>query len=59
MEPKQGWGAKAWQVIESQRWDETARQWVITTLSAPAGMISQDLIEKMGLGTPGDAAYPM
>lgn len=59
MEPKQGWGAKAWQVIESQQWDETARQWVITTLSAPAGMISQDLIEKMGLGTPDEAAYPM
>lgn len=49
MEPKEGWTDSAWKVIESQRWDEIARQWVITTLSAPADIITGDLINKMGL----------
>lgn len=49
MEPKEGWADKAWQVIESQRWDEISRQWIIITLSAPAGIITKDIIDKLDI----------
>ena len=39
----------AWQTVSSQRWDELAQQWVITTLKAPAGIVTKDVIEKLGL----------
>lgn len=58
MQPKEGWAEGAWRVIESQRWDELSRQWVITALSAPAGIVTADLIDKMGLNTDGAAAMP-
>lgn len=35
--------------FSSQEWDELGQQWIITTLSAPAGVISNELIESMGL----------
>ena len=47
--PKEGWLDAAWQVIESQRWDELSKQWIITTLSAPADIITDDLLEKLHL----------
>ena len=40
-----------WQTVSSQKWDELGQQWIITTLSAPAGVISNDLIESLGLST--------
>lgn len=36
-------------MIESQKWDEISKQWVITTLSAPADMITGDIIDKLDL----------
>lgn len=47
--PKEGFLDTTWQVISNQRWDELTRSWVITTLQAPAGIITQDVIDKLGL----------
>lgn len=47
--PKKGWTDNVWKVIESQKWDEISKQWVITTLSAPADMITGDIIDKLDL----------
>ena len=41
----------SWQTISNQRWDEMTKSWVITTLKAPASIISRDLIDKLGLNT--------
>lgn len=41
----------SWKTISSQKWDELARAWVITTLKAPASMVTEDLINKLGLST--------
>lgn len=49
MQPKNGFFATAWQTVSKQKWDDISKQWVITTLSAPAGVISNELIDKMGL----------
>ena len=40
---------RSWQVVSNQRWDELTQSWVITTLKAPAGIITKDVIEKLGL----------
>lgn len=47
--PKEGWTERMWKVIESQKWDEISKQWVITTLSAPADIITGDIIDKLDL----------
>lgn len=49
MMPKEGWTDSVWKVIESQKWDEISKQWVITTLSAPAAIINKDIIDKLDL----------
>jgi len=41
----------SWQFITSQDWDEITHSWVITILQAPADIISDKLIEEMGLKT--------
>lgn len=48
MEKKSIW-ENGWQTISNQRWDELAQSWVITTLQAPAGIITKDVIDKLGL----------
>lgn len=40
---------QTWQMISSQKWDELAQSWVITTLKAPASKLSSDLINQLGL----------
>ena len=40
---------QSWQMVSSQKWDELAQSWVITTLKAPASQISTDVINKLGL----------
>ena len=40
---------QSWQMISSQKWDELAQSWVITTLKAPVSQISTDVIDKLGL----------
>ena len=49
LKPKQDFLAHSWQVISNQRWDEITKSWVITTLKAPAGIITKDAIDKLGL----------
>ena len=49
MEPKEGFFTGVWQTVSSQQWDEITQSWVITTLSAPAGLISNKLIEELKL----------
>lgn len=49
MIPSQGFFSTVWQTISTQSWDEITKSWVITTLKAPAGLISNELITKMGL----------
>ena len=40
---------RSWKMITSQRWDELGKQWIITTLKAPADMITGDLLEELNL----------
>lgn len=42
---------QTWQTVTKQQWNEVAKAWVITTLKAPAAIISRDLIDKLGLAT--------
>lgn len=49
LQSKENLLARSWQVISNQRWDELTQSWVITTLKAPAGIITKDVIEKLGL----------
>ena len=49
MESKENLLARSWQVVSNQRWDELTQSWVITTLKAPAGIITKDVIVKLGL----------
>jgi len=51
MRPKENLLARSWQVVSNQQWDELTKSWVITTLKAPAGIITKDAIEKLGLDT--------
>jgi hypothetical protein len=40
---------KSWKLISSQKWNEISKQWVITTLKAPADMVTGDLLDELGL----------
>lgn len=54
--PHEGFFAATWKVVSSQKWNEITQSWVITTLKAPAGVLSNDMIEGMRLKSP--AAQP-
>ena len=49
MTPHEGFFASTWKVVSSQKWNEITQSWVITTLKAPAGVLTKDIIEGMGL----------
>lgn len=49
LEPSEDIMTRSWQVVSSQQWNELTKQWVITTLKAPADIITQDVIDKLGL----------
>ena len=49
MQPKEKFFASSWQTISNQRWDELTKSWVITTLKAPASIITKDVIDNLGL----------
>lgn len=51
MQPKEGLFTTTWQTVSKQHWDELSKSWVITTLKAPAGIISKDVIDVLGLET--------
>lgn len=44
----------SWKFITSQQWDDIAKSWVITVLQAPADIISDEIIDNLGIRT--DAA---
>ena len=50
--PHEGFFAATWKVVSSQKWNEITQSWVITTLKAPAGVLSNDMIEGMRLKSP-------
>lgn len=50
MMPSDGLLSTVWQTISSQHWDEITRSWVITTISAPADLLTKEIIDKSGLG---------
>jgi hypothetical protein len=56
MQPRDGFWAKTWKTVTKQDWDDISKQWVITTLTAPAGVLSNELIDKMGLKSGGSAS---
>ena len=58
MQPKEGFFATTWQTVSKQHWDELTKSWVITTLKAPAGIITKDVIDIMGLDTTGSLSTP-
>lgn len=49
MVPSSGLISSVWQTVSSQHWDEITRSWVITTISAPAGVLSDELIKDLKL----------
>lgn len=49
MQPKEDFIDATWQMISNQRWDELSQSWIITTLQAPAKIITKDVIDKLGL----------
>ncbi|MCH5220402.1 MAG: hypothetical protein J1F20_07500 [Muribaculaceae bacterium] len=50
LKPSKGFFPTVWQTVSSQHWDEITKSWVITTLKAPAGIITKELINQIGLG---------
>jgi hypothetical protein len=54
MKPKTGILRNVWQTVSKQKWDELSQQWIITTLTAPANVVSKDIIDKLGLDTDDD-----
>lgn len=55
MMPSENVFTTVWQTISSQDWDEITKSWVITTLKAPAGVLTKDVIKELGLETPTQA----
>lgn len=49
MKPEKGFFQNIWQTVTSQKWDELSKAWVITTLKAPAGVLTTELLEHMGM----------
>ena len=40
---------RSWTTVTSQRWDEITKRWVITTLKAPADIITKDLLKELDI----------
>lgn len=49
LQGKNGLISRGWQIVSSQQWDEVTKSWVITTLMAPAEIITKDAIKKLDL----------
>lgn len=57
MQPKEDFIDATWQMISNQRWDELSQSWIITTLQAPAKIITKDVIDKLGLEPDNEMMY--
>lgn len=51
LESKKGLWNHVVHFVTSQKWDELTKTWVVTTLKAPAGVLSQEIIEDLNLKT--------
>ena len=49
---------RSWKTFASQRWDEIGKQWIVTTVKAPADMINNDLLKELNLPVAGAAKAP-
>lgn len=49
MMPSENVFTAVWQTISSQEWDEITKSWVITTISAPADVIQERIIQNFNL----------
>lgn len=49
LQPKQNVINNIWKTISNQKWDEIGQKWIITTLSAPADVVSDKIIETLDL----------
>lgn len=45
MQPKPGLWEGAWKMVASQKWDEIGKNWVITTLKAPANVLTESILK--------------
>ncbi len=52
--PSENFFSTVWQTISSQHWDEITRSWVITTISAPAGVLGNKIKEDLKLENQND-----
>lgn len=53
MMPSEGFISNIWHTISSQKWDEITRSWVITTVSAPAGVVKKEVNNLIGASVSG------
>jgi hypothetical protein len=44
---------RTYKMISSQKWNEITKQWVVTTVKAPADIVTNDLLETLGLPNAG------
>lgn len=51
MLPKEKFWAKTWKTISSQKWDEIAKSWVVTTLKAPADVLTKEVVNDLHLNS--------
>lgn len=51
MLPKENFWAKTWKTISSQEWDEIGKSWVVTTLKAPADVLTKEVINDLHLNS--------
>ncbi|MCD8274450.1 MAG: hypothetical protein LUC96_05620 [Alistipes sp.] len=47
MKPSEGILSQGWEMVRNQHWDEMTQSWIITTLKAPAGVVSRTVNESM------------
>ena len=49
LQNKDNFFATSWKMVSNQKWDDITQSWVITTLKAPAEIITKDVLDKLGL----------
>lgn len=47
--PEEKFTDTVWKTVSGQKWDEIGQKWIITTLSAPASVATDRLLDKIGL----------
>ncbi|MCR5071055.1 MAG: hypothetical protein K6A62_03930 [Bacteroidales bacterium] len=52
MEPQKTMWENFVQLVTTQKWDEITKSWIVTTLKAPADVLSKEIISDLELGAP-------